>query len=254
MSTEVKRYAFRLSQLSEVLGGRLEVVEYSGDGLPYVLATDYDALHAEAEALRAENGRLREDHDKAWRHAGVNAENVAALSSQLEAARGLLVADLQKLLPELDDALEDLELHGCHDQQGYRKLKDWFRKVEIQTRKLDSALTTTHAPEEQAEQGERQEAVAWIVPDFGFLFPTEDAAQRYLRNINDLRKPTALYATPQPGQDVRALLSADDVRDACANAVSVFAEEVNADQCREVAEYMREVLLAQIARRQAQRQ
>lgn len=52
MRTEVKRYAFRLSQLSEVMGGRLEVVEYSGDGLPYVLATDYDALHAEAEALR----------------------------------------------------------------------------------------------------------------------------------------------------------------------------------------------------------
>lgn len=49
------------------------------------------------------------------------------------------------------------------------------------------------------------------------------------------------------------LLSADDVRDACANAVSVFAEETNADQCREVAEYMREVLLAQIAHRQAQR-
>ena len=59
MSEQVKRYAFRLSQLSEVMGGRLEVVEYSGDGLPYVLATDYDALHAEAEALRAENAKLR---------------------------------------------------------------------------------------------------------------------------------------------------------------------------------------------------
>ena len=41
-----------------------------------------------------------------------------------------------------------------------------------------------------------QEPVAWIVPDFGFLFPTKDAAQRYLRNINDLRKPTALYTLP----------------------------------------------------------
>ena len=41
-----------------------------------------------------------------------------------------------------------------------------------------------------------REPVAWIVPDFGFLFPTEDAAQRYLRNINDLRKPTALYTLP----------------------------------------------------------
>ena len=63
-----------------------------------------------------------------------------------------------------------------------------------------------------------------------------------------------LPCVPPSGEDVRSLLSADDVRDACTNAVSVFAEEANADQCREVAEYMREVLLAQIAHRQAQRQ
>lgn len=65
---------------------------------------------------------------------------------------------------------------------------------------------------------------------------------------------TKLYAEPQPGPDVRALVSADEVRDACANAVSVFADEESAAQCREVAEYMREVILAQIAHRQAQRQ
>lgn len=46
-----------------------------------------------------------------------------------------------------------------------------------------------------------QEPVAWIVPDFGFLFPTKDAAQRYLRNINDLRKPTALYTLPTTQED-----------------------------------------------------
>lgn len=63
-----------------------------------------------------------------------------------------------------------------------------------------------------------------------------------------------LPCVPPSDQEVRSLLSADDVRDACANAVSVFAEETNADQCREVAEYMREVLLAQIAHRQAQPQ
>ena len=62
-----------------------------------------------------------------------------------------------------------------------------------------------------------------------------------------------LPCVPPSDQDVRGLVSADDVRDACANAVSVFAEETNAGQCREVAEYMREVLLAQIANRQAQR-
>ena len=66
--------------------------------------------------------------------------------------------------------------------------------------------------------------------------------------IEDVR---AMLSAAQPSQAVRALVSAADVRDACANAVSVFDEETNADQCREVAEYMREVLLALIARRTA---
>lgn len=56
MNSTVKRYAFRLSRLSEVMGGRLEVVEYSGDGIPYVLAADYDALEAECEMLRNTTG------------------------------------------------------------------------------------------------------------------------------------------------------------------------------------------------------
>lgn len=36
---------------------------------------------------------------------------------------------LQELLPQLDDALEDLEIWGRHSDQGYRKLKDWYRKM-----------------------------------------------------------------------------------------------------------------------------
>ena len=52
MNSTVKRYAYRLSQISEIMGGRLEVVEYSGDGLPYVLAADYDALEDEVQRLR----------------------------------------------------------------------------------------------------------------------------------------------------------------------------------------------------------
>lgn len=60
MNSKVKRYAFRLSQLSEVMGGQLEVIEYSGDGLPYVLATDYAALEAENARLRAELEQSRD--------------------------------------------------------------------------------------------------------------------------------------------------------------------------------------------------
>jgi hypothetical protein len=46
-------------------------------------------------------------------------------------------------------------------------------------------------------------------------------------------------------------VTADDVRGACQDAIEVFAEQPDADQCREVAEYMREVLLALIERRKA---
>lgn len=60
---------------------------------------------------------------------------------------------------------------------------------------------------------------------------------------------TKLYTTPQPSAvPVVHGLDADDVRAACQNSVEVFAEEENAEQCREVAEYMREVLLADLDR------
>lgn len=40
------------------------------------------------------------------------------------------------------------------------------------------------------------EPVAWIVPDYGFLFPNEDSAQRYLDNTESGAKPTPLYTAP----------------------------------------------------------
>ena len=49
------------------------------------------------------------------------------------------VAELKALLPALDDALEDLELHGRHSDQGCRKLKDWYRKAELITDRIDGA-------------------------------------------------------------------------------------------------------------------
>ena len=114
---------------------------------------------------------------------------------------------------------------------------------------------TSTAPPEHPLRGSREEAVVYAVHakgaqvDHHCPLVSPDMAADYLPGC-----ATPLYTSPQPGPDVRGLVSADDVRDACANAVSVIAEETNADQCREVAEYMREVLLAQIDRRQAQRQ
>jgi hypothetical protein len=45
------------------------------------------------------------------------------------------------------------------------------------------------------------EAHHWIVPDSGLIFPTEDAARRYLSNVNSTAAPIACYTdSPQPAQ------------------------------------------------------
>ena len=49
-------------------------------------------------------------------------------------------SSLVVLLPELDLALEDLEIHGQHSDQGYRKLKDWYRKVNLSCKAIDAAM------------------------------------------------------------------------------------------------------------------
>lgn len=192
------------------------------------------------EALRAENGRLQADRDRANQYANQQALECNKLSTDLEAARGLLESAVV--------------LFACHCTDA--TAKNWHDAAA-------AFLTATPAPEvpdhteqhlEMAEQGERQEAVAEVVQrepyEDGTPNPCKTLAWSLDNCEDDLPTGTKLYTTPQPGPDVRGLVSADDVRDACANAVSVFAEETNADQCREVAEYMREVLLAQIAHRQ----
>ena len=71
-------------------------------------------------------------------------------------------------------------------------------------------------------------------------------------NTSDGSEPpvgTQLYTAPQP----RAVwvvhgLDADGVRAAFRNAIEVFAEEQHAQLCREVAEYMRDVLLVDLER------
>jgi hypothetical protein len=49
---------------------------------------------------------------------------------------------LKSVLPLLDDALEHLESHGQHSDQGYRKLKDWYRKIALATDKIDAKLAS----------------------------------------------------------------------------------------------------------------
>ena len=89
MSSEVKRY----------------VVDMQGRGKECVLASDSDALHAEAEALRAENARLQNvllevtarRFAESWKKRTSDAELEQYLSAgiaQLEAERDALRAEL----------------------------------------------------------------------------------------------------------------------------------------------------------------
>lgn len=127
-----------------------------------VLATDYDALHAEAEALRAENGRLkREAKNDAIAYKAVierqnqlreerdsfQREGIRAME-QLEAARGLL-----------RDIYMTCNLREMPSEYAIRDISN----------QIEALLTATQAPEVRdhierhltmAEQGERQEAVA----------------------------------------------------------------------------------------------
>ena len=182
MSSEVKRYdavhiRYEDNNIRYGEGCEVEVVtaaDYEREVMTAIAAgirmqDKYDALHAEAESLRVA---------------------LLEIASANPAERGI----------EWAKSYASDGLKGAGSEL-YARWLDTFNEAETlraENAKLRAALT---------EKGERREAVAWIVPDFGFLFPTEDAAQRYLRNINDLRKPTALYTSPQPGPDVLGLVN-----------------------------------------------
>ena len=85
----------------------------------------------ERDQLRAEISGLKTGYEAYER---VNAE-LKAENEELRANSSLVV-----LLPELDSVLEDLEIHGQHSDQGYRKLKDWYRKVDLACKAIDAAL------------------------------------------------------------------------------------------------------------------
>ena len=89
------------------------------------------------DQLRAENAGLRTGYEAYER---VNAE-LKAENEELRANSSLVV-----LLPELDSVLEDLEIHGQHSDQGYRKLKDWYRKVDLACKAIDAAMGNGEQP------------------------------------------------------------------------------------------------------------
>lgn len=121
---------------------RLRTAE--GDAMTYKAGMENVAQ--QRDQLKAENAGLKTGYEAYER---VNAE----LKAEVEGLRA--TADLQKLLPEVSDALEELELHGLHSDQGYRKLKDWYRKVGL-------AYRVIQGPMFGAEHGELVSQNTWL--------------------------------------------------------------------------------------------
>ena len=90
------------------------------------------ALEGERDQIRAEVAGLKTGYE-------AYEQVVQGLKAENEALRNN--ADLLSLLPELDEALEDLEIHGQHSDQGYRKLKDWYRKIDLACKAIDAAMS-----------------------------------------------------------------------------------------------------------------
>lgn len=102
--------------------------------------------------------------------------------------------------------------------------------IESMKQALEALTTSFYKPEYRHEAItnlrtaiaalESAEPVAWIVPEFGFLFPTKEAAVAYLRNIESKDVPTALYTHPAP-----AVPEAESITDAVMNLVDRLGSE-----------------------------
>ncbi|CAK24987.1 hypothetical protein [Pseudomonas phage LKA1] len=122
------------------------------------LLDDYDAMHAEAEALRAENAKWQRSHQDIHEPALREAHAyIQELRTELEEAQGLL-RDMRHAA-RINPSCQQGMVNPC--RCGYC--------VDL---RIDAFLTSTQAPEARdhierhltmAEQGERQEAVAWAL-------------------------------------------------------------------------------------------
>lgn len=148
------------------------------------LAEAHDALHQQAEALRAENGRKQQTIDEYVIEHHKEYQRCEKMRTELEAARGLLREALDVLSMTPDDVVPpDHHIYGLLRRQ-----------------------IATPAPEVQAEQGERQEAVAVIAVDgMGFISAEMIKGPKPCVYRQALRAGDKLYTTPQPGPDVRWL-------------------------------------------------
>jgi len=248
MSSEVQRY----------ITGIMTPVEMANPGPASISARQTVVVtYDDYAALEAENARLQSAFDELAERYGKLQTGEDSLLARVVTERDAARAQLAAIQGGMGEAVEVVAVRFSSDGFG-SYIADTAMGVPagypgdvrepLMTVAQHQRITAAMAAELEQVRAELeaikgQEPFVWMRPDGDECFELTSEGD-YLS--------FPLYKAPQPGPDVRTLVSADDVRDACANAVSVFAEETNASQCREVAEYMREVLLAQIARRQDQ--
>ena len=135
-----------------------------------VREADYDTMHAEAEALRAENARLDPAGSMAkcldaMRDRGEHAKTIDRMRLELEAARGLL-RDARELIShgDFDTGVcccgSSVASHGLGD--GHSPVDEGGYYADGVSERIDALLNATQAPEVQGEQRDRQEASTYV--------------------------------------------------------------------------------------------
>lgn len=150
---------------------------------------DYDTLARIAE-LEAENARMKEPCDFAWR----NARTIDAV--RMEAEKKLLAAQLR--INELREALEDVALRVAKES----KLNQFMWLDESIETFTDEVVAVTDFARRLVAALGAAEPVAWATElkdgEIGF-WPTREEACSY---CEDGVFPTPLYAAPKP-EDVK---------------------------------------------------
>ena len=194
------------------------------------LIAENERLKSEIEAFQTANRELSEINVARRNHLA-NAKKAAGIEwddDLVGAIEGLLAtASIKAVLAELDDALENLEIHGRHSDQGYRKLKDWYRKMIL-------AFRVVEAPVFNVEHGELVSQNTWLRKI------VESYAQQHapLEEIPD----SDGWSTRLPGYDLPSLLRDAEryrySRDIAYSAITeeghrIIVEQIGRASCRE---------------------
>ena len=122
----------------EVEGWRVTRLSGKGYGRHSTIV-DADIYNAQEPSFWVSGAMERHSIEPLIRLTDLEASRAAdkARIAELEAA---LSIDLPKLLDRLDEALEDIELHGRHSDRGYHQLSGWYKNARRITSAIDAAL------------------------------------------------------------------------------------------------------------------